>query len=193
LKKPEFAQLIAKLAAVFPGAIPDNMATVEAWYAIVSDLDAGRVANAVISMIQEVESLKFGANVGAMIRNRVNPLVTVSIVEGQLQTALGLNRSKDGDPYAYLKSIDPKLLATAENSDLFNRDLGAEALGFRMREVARQYMELRENAKRGFAPAKLTLVPKLSAPEEVKRPTNEEQLKSVKSLLDSIAGRKRLT
>jgi hypothetical protein len=151
MTKAEFYDLIGKLVRYFPGTPQPTQESKEAWFEVVGDLDAPSGGRAVALIAREVEWLRPGHNLGALIRSRAMPIVTQATIESHLTYAIFLAKSRDGDPYGYLRPISSALLEMAERSDLFARDLSAEAQGFRVRDVARQYQERRENEKRGFS------------------------------------------
>ena len=157
MEKGEAYQLLKKLGVAFPGTIPKNPETMTAWAEILEDVQRAAGEAAVKRMGQELETIYPGSNLGAMIRNRANPVISQATIEHHLRQARYLASSPAGDPFRYLRKVSQELLDMAERADLFARDLTSESAGFRMRDIARQFLESRENTKRGFG--QLELVP----------------------------------
>ncbi len=146
----ELNQLIADLIVLFPGTLEPPQATKAAWFKILGDIDYQMGKRAITIIGQEVTALPPRANLGALIRSKAVPVIGQATIENHLNFAVYLARTNGEDPYGYLRKVNPQLLELAERADLFARDLTTEATGFRVRDVARQFAERRENEKRGF-------------------------------------------
>jgi hypothetical protein len=147
---PEFTALIKRIHSAFPGSQTPEKATIDIWYEIVKDIDPGQARRAADLIIRETEFIRPQQNLGAMLRNRATPTVTSATIEGHLHQALHLLRIPDGNPYQYLRGISPRLLEMAEKVDLFDRGLSTQDAGFRVRDLAKKFLERAENEKRGF-------------------------------------------
>lgn len=153
MTKAEFSDLVERLIRAFPGTAKPPQDAKEAWFEAVGDLDHQTARRAVEIIAREVEFLRPGHNLGALIRCRAVPVVTQATIENHLNFAVYLARTNGEDPYGYLRKVSPQLLELAERADLFARDLNTEAQGWRVRNVAAQFQERRENEKRGFSQA----------------------------------------
>jgi len=188
LKKAEWSLIVKKVRTVFPD-VSKSLDAESAWFEAVEDIPFSDIEKAVKLLFRETETLWPGTNLGAVLRNRAGPLVTTATVENHLHMALSLNRSADGNPYQYLKSIDATLLKMAENADLFCRDLSAESLGFRVREVSKQFVEARENKKRGFLPPSTVPVERqIEAPKTIVDLTPEQRQANLERIRGITAG-----
>lgn len=187
MHKNEAIEIIQSIGRVFPGAVPKDPGALDGWAEVLEDVDHKAGVSAAKRMVRELETIYPGSNLGAMIRNRAKPTLTAATVENHLHSAVQMNQSVSGRPYEYLKGIDQRLLDIAENSDLFDRSLSAQDLGFRVRDVAKRYMEERENRKKGFAPPKIEPEAKqLPPPQEMTQEQMEINIGRIKKLLASI-------
>ena len=189
MKLEEFKIIVSRLVARFPQAFPRDGAqaaeSCKAWFEDLEEFDADVVARAAKIFWQTTEQVYPGANIGAILRNRATSTVTSATIESHLSEACQLNSSRDGNPYQYLKAISPRLLEIAERIDLFARDLTSEQRGYRVRDAAKQFIEERENEKKGFSrPAFVPTSRRLEAP--VDRPEPEKQAATNKSKVQEI-------
>lgn len=174
MQKHEWFQMLASLQSLFPGSVSSDEKIMTAWFGVVADLEIAKVSRACAQVARECEYIRPGTNIGALIRNRCVPVLTPATVEANLHRALELNRRPDGDPYGYLKNINPRLCEMAESANLFSRDMTYESIGFRVRDVARQFSDEYENVRRGFVRNE-PLPPNRQIEGPAKRPTPEEQ------------------
>lgn len=176
MDKAEFTKLAFSLSLLFPGAFPEkNLSqTIDAWYGVIADLPSEKVSKAAAMIAREVEYLRQGTNLGAMLRNRCTADVTVETVEAQLYRAIELAKLPTGEPYKFLRGVSPRLLEIAEACDLFNRDMTSESMSYRVRDAAKQYCAERENARKGFRIEPLPTSRQIEAKKQ-DMPSAEEQ------------------
>lgn len=187
MTKTEFDQILVSLKDHFPGQIQDTLPTRSAWMRTLQDLSHQDATRAARIIERELEFIRPGANVAAMILTRARPLITNATVENHLFQAIAMMHSPEGRPYEYLRGVDRRLLELAEMGDMFARDLSSEATGFRVRDIARRFLEERENAKRGYRQPELVPVERQIAPPPVEM--TEEQRQANLSRLRSIQAR----
>lgn len=187
MHKNEAIEIIQSIGRVFPGAVPKDPGALDGWAEVLEDVEYKAGAAAAKRMTRELETIYPGSNLGAMIRNRAKPTLTAATVENHLHSAVQMNQSVSGRPYEYLKGIDSRLLDIAENADLFDRSLSAQDLGFRVRDVAKRYMEERENRKKGFSPPKVEAEAKqLPPPQEMteaQMQLNRDRVKRITAMI----------
>lgn len=187
MRKNEAFEILKIVGGAFPGSIPADDKTLLTWAEVLEDVDAKAGAAAAKRMTRELETIYPGSNLGAMIRNRAKPTLTAATVENHLHSAVQMNQSVSGRPYEYLRGIDSRLLDIAENADLFDRTLSAQDLGFRVRDVAKRYMEERENRKKGFSPPKIDNDTKqLPPPQEIteaQMQLNRDRVKRITAMI----------
>lgn len=198
MDKHEFFKLARDIGKSFPGAVPKDDEVLTAWHRSVADIPAERLQQAASALERETEYLRPGSNLGAILRNRCSPAVTQAVVEANLYRSLELSRRPDGDQYAYLRGISPRLLEMAESADLFSRDMTSEAAGFRVRDIARQFCDERENVKKGFVRNEpLPASRQIAGPSEKgidweeQQRTNREGIKTFKEQLNKMKGERR--
>jgi len=187
MKRPDAIKLVREIGKHFPGVVPTAPETLEAWAETLEDCEEAAVKRAALSLTRETETIYPGSNLGAMLRNRANPTITEATVSAHLNRALTLNSSPDGNPYEYLRRVDARLLEMAERADLFNRALPADSCRFAVRDISKQYLEEKGNAKKGYLPPD-ALPPsrQLPAPAEGLTP---EQIETGKARLQEIRER----
>lgn len=151
MNREEFFRLFGKLKLRFPEAMEKiGTDSLNAWFEDLESLPFEQIERAAKRLWTETEFLKFGPNIGAILRNLASPQLNAATIQNHLDMALALARSPRGNQYVYLEKISPRLLELAENADLFSRDISSESSGFRVRQVAAMFLEERENEKRGY-------------------------------------------
>ena len=93
----------------------------------------------------EYESLPYRFAVSAGLIKQLRPTVTAATVEERLYSSL-----RDKNPYEFLKKISPKLLQLADAGGLFDKAITITDQGFRVRDIAKRFLEWEQNKKKGF-------------------------------------------
>lgn len=93
----------------------------------------------------EYESLPYRFSVSAGLIKQLKPTLTAATVEERLYASL-----KDKNPYEFLKKISPKLMELADQGGLFDRSISTQDQGFRVRDVAKRFLEWEQNRQKGF-------------------------------------------
>ncbi len=96
----------------------------------------------------EYESLPYRFSVSAGLLKQLRPTMTAATVEERLYACL-----QDKDPCAFLERISPKLKKLAVQGNLFDRQLSATDQNFRVKDIARRFMEWQANESKGFKQA----------------------------------------
>jgi hypothetical protein len=188
MKRPDAIKLVREIGKHFPGVVPTAPETLEAWAETLEGEDAGQVQAAARRLMRETESIFPGTNLGAMLRNRANPLCSAATVEANLYRALEMFRHPEGKPYEFLRQISPRLLEMAEQAGTFARDVSTADLSFRVRDVARRFAEENENARRGYLPPD-ALPPSRQLPAPAAGGLTPEQIENGKARLQEIRER----
>lgn len=177
LTPQKFLELLKALLSAYPTLSAPPQATLAAWLDIVGDLDEQQVKRAVSIIRREMDTIYPSTNIGALIRKNAEPTITEATISEHLLRANRALRQTDGDPFGYLKRIDPALLEMAENAGLLDTCLSGDAASFRARDVAKQYVERRANSKRGYtAPSATVPVERqLSAPRTTQQLSDDQQ------------------
>jgi hypothetical protein len=177
LAPQKFLELLKSLLAAYPTLSAPPQATLAAWLDIVGDLDEQQVKRAIGIIRREMDTIYPSTNIGALIRKNAEPTITEATISEHLMRANRALRQTDGDPFGYLRRIDPALLEMAENAGLLDTGLSADAASFRSRDVAKQYIERRANAKRGYtAPSATVPVERqLAAPRTTQQLSDDQQ------------------
>lgn len=182
-EKKDFKAIIDKLSDFFPGAIPaKSVNQLKAWFEVVKDLPLESISRAAAKISREVEYLRPGTNVGALLRGMVLPRLTEATIQAHINRARSLFLSPEGRPYEYLKGISPRLLELVENSGLFDRETNQEQANYQTFRVAKMFLEEKENAEKGFAPM-IPANPKRpkSLPEPITKEQAEKNLARLKA------------
>jgi len=93
----------------------------------------------------EYESLPYRFSVAAGLIKQLKPALSTATVEERLYAAL-----KDKDPWKFLGEINPKLKELADQGNMFDRSLSAADLEFRVKSIAKRFIEWSQNNQRGF-------------------------------------------
>jgi hypothetical protein len=157
IDKKTFAEGLKRIENHFPGN-SWTPATISAWFETLADLEVEAFKRGVEVLVRDLDSLPARGNIAAILRRYSGPILTEHTVSDHLLRSVDLARSVDGDPYGYLRKLDPVLCDLADRFGLFNRDNSAESMRFMVRDIARTWIEGRENKKRGFAPPEVAPV-----------------------------------
>lgn len=94
---------------------------------------------------QEYESLPYRFSVAAGLLKQLKPTLTAATIEERLYAAC-----MDKEPYKFLKAISPKLMELADQGGLFDRTISVTDKGFRVRDIAKRFLEWQQNKSKGF-------------------------------------------
>jgi len=117
----------------------------------------------------EYENLPYQFAVSAGLLKQLKPTVTAATIEERLYAAL-----RDKEPHRFLKSISPKLMELADQGGLFDRSISTTDQGFRVRDIAKRFLEWQANKSKGFTqPEPDSEMKKLEfTPDQMKRIQN---------------------
>lgn len=93
----------------------------------------------------EYESLPYRFSVAAGLIKQLKPAFSTATIEERLYAAL-----KDKDPWKFLGDINQKLKELADHGNMFDRSLSATDLEFRVKAIAKRFIEWSQNNQRGF-------------------------------------------
>lgn len=96
----------------------------------------------------EYESLPYRFSVSAGLIKQLKPTLTAATVEERLYSSL-----QDKNPYEFLKKISPKLMQLADAGGLFDKQITIADQGFRVRDIAKRFLEWQQNERKGFTQA----------------------------------------
>jgi hypothetical protein len=163
MKIIEFGEALLRLTSAFPGMACPSEATMQTWYDAMTrnNVTLPEIMKAVDLITDEVDQVFPAMNLASLILKYAKPKITTSTIEDHLNTARRLFIEPEGKPYEYLHNIDRALCQLAEKAGLFARDLSTEQERWIVKEIARQYLERRENEKRGYQPAQSIHPPSL--------------------------------
>ena len=159
----EFNTGLKDIEKAFPGSsFPE--ASIASWYPRLKDVSREDFRKAINMIIENTESLWPGTNMVAVIRKYVSPLLTENTISDHLFYAVSLAKGRGENPYSYLKRLDKELCEMADRMGLFAADVSSESLRFMVRDVAKAWIERRENLKRGFETPRSEPQKMISAP-----------------------------
>lgn len=116
------------------------------WAKELQDLSEHDLNTAFQRFKAEYESLPYRFSVSAGLLKQLKPTVTTATIEERLFSAL-----RDKEPRIFLRSISPKLLELADQGGLFDRSISITDQGFRVRDIAKRFLEWQQNNAKGFA------------------------------------------
>jgi hypothetical protein len=119
--------------------------TVDHWARELEHLSIEEIKTAFKRFKAEYESLPYQFAVSAGLLKQLKPTVTTATIEERLFSAL-----RDKEPRIFLRSISPKLLELADQGGLFDRSISATDQGFRVRDIAKRFLEWQQNNAKGF-------------------------------------------
>jgi hypothetical protein len=153
MKLADLIPILKRLIAAYPTLPEPPRTTAEVWLATLERSGVGVEAlNRAVAIIhEEVDTIYPSTNLAALLIRTAKPKITEATVMEHLSKAHSSMGAADA--HGYLSGIDPILLEIAENGGLFNRQLSEEGVRFLTRDLARQYLERKENAKRGYRQA----------------------------------------
>ncbi len=93
----------------------------------------------------EYESLPYRFSVSAGLIKQLKPALSTATVEERLYASL-----RDKDPWKFLEEINPKLKELADQGNMFDQTLSAADLEFRVKAIAKRFIEWSQNNQRGF-------------------------------------------
>lgn len=115
------------------------------WAKELQDLSEHDLNTAFQRFKTEYESLPYRFSVSAGLLKQLKPTVTAATVEERLYASL-----QDKDPCAFLEKISPKLKQLATQGNLFDRSLSSTDQNFRIKDIAKRFLEWQANESKGF-------------------------------------------
>lgn len=119
--------------------------SVKQWAKELEEYSEEEIATAFQRFKNEYESLPYRFSVAAGLIKQLKPTVTTATIEERLFSAL-----RDKEPRMFLRAISPKLLELADQGGLFDRSISTTDQGFRVRDIARRFLEWQQNQAKGF-------------------------------------------
>lgn|GEM_PF-4280219 len=119
--------------------------SVKQWAKELEEYSEEEIATAFQRFKNEYESLPYRFSVAAGLIKQLKPTLTAATIEERLYSAL-----RDKDPYQFLKSISHKLMELADQGGLFDRSISTTDQGFRVRDIAKRFLEWQQNQAKGF-------------------------------------------
>jgi hypothetical protein len=120
-------------------------ASVEQWAQELKEYSKDDLNKAFQRFKVEYESLPYRFSVSAGLIKQLKPTLTTATVEERLYSSL-----QDKNPYTFLKNISPKLMELADQGGLFDRSISITDQGFRVRDIAKRFLEWEQNKQKGF-------------------------------------------
>lgn len=169
--------------------------SVELWAKELSAYSQAELNTAYQRFKSEYENLPYQFAVSAGLIKQLKPKLTTATVEERLYASMD-----DKDPWKFLANISVKLKELADQGNMFDRSLSAADLEFRVKNIAKRFVEWQQNVERGFV-QKEPERPRIEyKPEGVRRPnpfrgmdfpkTREEMEQRLRSLPDANTGQR---
>ena len=118
--------------------------SVELWAKELSVYSQAELNTAYQRFKSEYENLPYQFAVSAGLIKQLKPKLTTATVEERLYASMD-----DKDPWKFLANISVKLKELADQGNMFDRSLSAADLEFRVKNIAKRFVEWQQNAERG--------------------------------------------
>jgi len=125
-----------------------NPRSKKAWASELSEYSVKELEKAFKRFQDEYESLPYQFSVARGLIKQLKPTLTAATVEERLYSSL-----QDKNPYEFLKKISPKLMQLADAGGLFDKQITIADQGFRVRDIAKRFLEWQQNERKGFIQA----------------------------------------
>ena len=146
MKTPSYntaIKLIEAIATTYEATFNEESKT--AWARELSVYTPDDLNKAFKRFQEEYESLPYRFSVARGLIKQLKPTLTAATVEERLYASL-----KDKNPYTFLRLISPKLMELADQGGVFDKTISITDQGFRVRDVAKRFLEWEQNRQKGF-------------------------------------------